>query len=92
MCRDAAPLRGEPFELLARRGSEHAMRGQTLEEIGVGYSPMQPKAALRAGEMQRRYRQRGGNPRGRVGDEGVGMGDIDPLPAEELRQPPDAGR
>jgi hypothetical protein len=33
----------------------------TLEEIGIGYSPMEPKAALRAGEMQRRYRQRGGN-------------------------------
>lgn len=32
-----------------------------LEEIGIGYSPMEPKAALRAGEMQRRYRQRGGN-------------------------------
>jgi hypothetical protein len=32
-----------------------------LEEIGIGYSAMEPKAALRAGEMQRRYRQRGGN-------------------------------
>ncbi len=32
-----------------------------LEEIGFGYSAMEPKAALRAGEMQRRYRQRGGN-------------------------------
>ena len=32
-----------------------------LEDIGVGYSPMEPKSALRAGEMQRRYRQRGGN-------------------------------
>jgi predicted nucleic acid-binding protein len=34
---------------------------ETLDEIGVRYSPMEPKAALRAGEMQRRYRQRGGN-------------------------------
>jgi predicted nucleic acid-binding protein len=34
---------------------------EVLEEIGVGYSAMEPKAALRAGEMQRRYRQRGGN-------------------------------
>jgi len=32
-----------------------------LEDIGIGYSAMEPKAALRAGEMQRRYRQRGGN-------------------------------
>jgi hypothetical protein len=32
-----------------------------LEGIGIGYSAMEPKAALRAGEMQRRYRQRGGN-------------------------------
>jgi predicted nucleic acid-binding protein len=34
---------------------------EALEEIGIGYSAMEPKAALRAGEMQRRYRQRGGN-------------------------------
>ncbi len=34
---------------------------QYLEEVGIGYSAMEPKAALRAGEMQRRYRQRGGN-------------------------------
>ena len=32
-----------------------------LEEVGIAYSAMEPKAALRAGEMQRRYRQRGGN-------------------------------
>jgi predicted nucleic acid-binding protein len=31
-----------------------------LEDIGIAFSPMEPKAALRAGEMQRRYRQRGG--------------------------------
>lgn len=34
---------------------------QHLEEIGIAYSAMEPKSALRAGEMQRRYRQRGGN-------------------------------
>ena len=34
---------------------------QYLEEVGIGYSAMEPKSALRAGEMQRRYRQRGGN-------------------------------
>lgn len=34
---------------------------QTLEEVGITYSAMEPKAALRAGEMQRRYRRRGGN-------------------------------
>lgn len=32
-----------------------------LVDIGIHYSAMEPKAALRAGEMQRRYRQRGGN-------------------------------
>jgi predicted nucleic acid-binding protein len=32
----------------------------TLDEIGIAYSAMETKAALRAGEMQRRYRQRGG--------------------------------
>ncbi|HWH75598.1 MAG TPA: type II toxin-antitoxin system VapC family toxin [Methylibium sp.] len=31
-----------------------------LEGAGLGYSPIEAKAALRAGEMQRRYRQRGG--------------------------------
>jgi predicted nucleic acid-binding protein len=34
---------------------------QHLEEAGITYNAMEPKAALRAGEMQRRYRQRGGN-------------------------------
>lgn len=31
-----------------------------LEGAGLAYSPIEAKAALRAGEMQRRYRQRGG--------------------------------
>ena len=34
---------------------------QHLEEVGIAYSAMEPRSALRAGEMQRRYRQRGGN-------------------------------
>ena len=34
-----------------------------LEEMGVHYSPLESKSALRAGEMQRRQRQRGGEPR-----------------------------
>jgi len=34
-----------------------------LEEMGVHYSPVESKSALRAGEMQRRQRQRGGEPR-----------------------------
>lgn len=34
---------------------------EAFDDIGIVYSPMEPKAALRAGEMQRRYRQRGGN-------------------------------
>jgi len=34
-----------------------------LEEMGVHYSPVEAKSALRAGEMQRRHRQRGGGER-----------------------------
>ncbi len=33
---------------------------QLLEEVGIAFSATQAKAALRAGEMQRRYRQRSG--------------------------------
>ena len=36
---------------------------EALEEMGVHYSPLESKSALRAGEMQRRQRQRGGEPR-----------------------------
>lgn len=36
-----------------------------LSELGVAYSPVEMKSAIRAGEMQRRYRQRGGH-RGRT--------------------------
>ncbi len=31
-----------------------------IEEAGIRYLPTEARAALRAGEMQRRYRQRGG--------------------------------
>lgn len=31
-----------------------------LEDMGIAYSPVESKSAVRAGEMQRRYRQRGG--------------------------------
>lgn len=41
---------------------------QHLEEVGIVYSAMEPRAALRAGEMQRRYRQRGGNRSRNVAD------------------------
>lgn len=34
---------------------------QHLEELGIRFDAMEAKSALRAGEMQRRYRQRGGN-------------------------------
>jgi predicted nucleic acid-binding protein len=30
----------------------------TLDEIGLGFSPLERRAAVRAGEMQRRYRER----------------------------------
>ena len=33
---------------------------ESLEEAGLSYSPIEARAALRAGEMQRRYRHRGG--------------------------------
>lgn len=35
-----------------------------LEEMSIRFSPLEAKSALRAGEMQRRYRQRGGGQRG----------------------------
>ena len=41
-----------------RDGSEAL---SALEDMSIGFSAMEAKAALRAGEMQRRYRQRGGN-------------------------------
>lgn len=31
-----------------------------LEEAGIGFVPIELRSAVRAGEMQRRYRQRGG--------------------------------
>lgn len=31
-----------------------------LEDMSIRYAPLEAKSALRAGEMQRRYRQRGG--------------------------------
>ncbi|RYE86320.1 MAG: type II toxin-antitoxin system VapC family toxin [Hyphomicrobiales bacterium] len=31
---------------------------ETLDAIGIGFSPLEIRSALRAGEMQRRYRQR----------------------------------
>jgi predicted nucleic acid-binding protein len=31
-----------------------------IEEMSIRFSPIESKSALRAGEMQRRYRQRGG--------------------------------
>jgi predicted nucleic acid-binding protein len=39
---------------------------QAFEEMGIAYSTVQEKSAVRAGEMQRRYRSRGGG-RQRVG-------------------------
>ena len=34
---------------------------QFLEDLGIRFDAMEAKSALRAGEMQRRYRQRAGN-------------------------------
>lgn len=33
---------------------------QVLEDMGIAYSAVEQKSAVRAGEMQRRYRSRGG--------------------------------
>jgi predicted nucleic acid-binding protein len=41
------------------RDGDQAM--QALEEMGITYSAVEQKSALRAGEMQRRYRSRGGS-------------------------------
>ena len=41
------------------RDGDQAM--QALEDMGISYSPVEQKSALRAGEMQRRYRARGVN-------------------------------
>jgi len=40
------------------RDGDQAM--QALEDMGISYSPVEQKSALRAGEMQRRYRSKGG--------------------------------
>ncbi len=37
-----------------------------LEDMSIRFSPLEAKSALRAGEMQRRYRQRGGMAAGRA--------------------------
>lgn len=39
-----------------------------LEDMGIRVLPLEAKSALRAGEMQRRYRQRGGSQRRAVPD------------------------
>ena len=39
-----------------------------IEEIGIHFLATEARAALRAGEMQRRYRQRGGRPERTVPD------------------------
>jgi len=53
-----------------------ALRGgaevqEALEEMGIHFNALEAKSALRAGEMHRRQRQRGGGPRG-LGDFLVG--------------------
>jgi predicted nucleic acid-binding protein len=40
------------------RDGDQAM--QVLEDMGIRYGEVEAKSAIRAGEMQRRYRQRGG--------------------------------
>lgn len=43
----------------ALRDGDQAM--QALEDMGISYSPVEQKSALRAGEMQRRYRSKSGS-------------------------------
>lgn len=45
---------------------------QALEDMGIAYSAVEQKSALRAGEMQRRYRARGGTRQRTVQDFIVG--------------------
>jgi len=45
---------------------------QVLEDMGIQYSTVEQKAAVRAGEMQRRYRARGGGRQRTVPDFIVG--------------------
>ncbi|MEO7010237.1 MAG: type II toxin-antitoxin system VapC family toxin [Caldimonas sp.] len=52
------------------QGGDQAM--QALEDMGIAYSMVEQKAALRAGEMQRRYRARGGGRQRTVPDFVVG--------------------
>ena len=44
-------------EVVAGLGHSNVVR-ETLEEVGVGFLPLEMRSALRAGEMQRRYRER----------------------------------
>lgn len=44
-------------ELVAGLGHSDIVM-EAFEDIGVGYLPLEQRAALRAGEMQRRYRER----------------------------------
>jgi len=52
------------------RDGDQAM--QALEDMGISYSSVEQKAAIRAGEMQRRYRSRGGHRQRTVPDFIVG--------------------
>jgi len=55
-------------EVVAGLGSA-AVVADTLNEIGIGFSPIDMRSALRAGEMQKRYRER---TRGRRQESGQG--------------------
>ena len=52
------------------RDGDQAM--QVLEDMGIAYSVVEQKAAVRAGELQRRYRGRGGKRQRTVPDFVVG--------------------
>jgi predicted nucleic acid-binding protein len=52
------------------RDGDQAM--QVIEDMGVSFSVVEQKSALRAGEMQRRYRSRGGTRQRTVPDFIVG--------------------
>ena len=52
------------------QGGDQAM--QVLEEMGISFLETEQKAAIRAGEMQRRYRTRGGHRQRTVPDFIVG--------------------
>ena len=63
-----------PFaeEELSLEAVQSAQVQEALEEMGIHFSPLEAKSALRAGEMHRRHRQRNAGDTRRIDDFMVG--------------------